>query len=159
MAVNNLWVRLKPRNEKKGQLLRRYSAFGMRFDEKLGWYVVAGVIELSDGRKVDVAEYLRSVRNDNDDPDSPLAFDVMSETEARALDEKERKAAEMRATAVDARAMRPPVDMTTADLSPQPPPEAVAREVVPGVTNDEPSLAQPVRRRPRRAGSKKTAAA
>lgn len=155
-AVDSLWVRLKPRNEKKGIVLRRYSAFGMRFDEKLGWYVVPATISLSDGRKVNVREYLGSVRNDNDDPDSPLAFDVMNEKDARALDAKERKDAEQRASAIDARPMAP-VDMTTADLRSEMP-ASVEREQVPGVGDSE-SLAQPVRRRPRRAAGKKTEAA
>lgn len=138
---DKLWVRLKPRNEKKGIKLRRYMAFGMRFDEENGWYIVPARIELSDGRKVDVARYLRSIRNDNEDADSPLAFDVMTEQEARDLDARERKAAELRATAVDARPLKP-VDMTTADLSPP------ADDSIAGV-EQAPALAQPVRRRGR----------
>jgi hypothetical protein len=153
-TTSNLWVRLKPRNEKRGIKLRRYSAFGMRFDEKMGWYIVPATIDLSDGRRINVADYLSNVRNDNDDLDSPLAFDVMSEKEARSLDEKERKAAQLRATAVEARPIQP-VDMTSADL--RPPPEDTSIERTVGVENDEPHLAQPVRgRRPRAA--KKTAA-
>ncbi len=143
MAEESLWVRIKPRNEKKGLKIRRYLAFGMRFDEPLGWYKVPREIELSDGRKVNVAEYLSNVRNDNEDPDSPLAFDVMTEKEARSLDAKERKAAELRATAVDARPVRP-VDMTAADLS-APPPE-VEEETTPGISNTKGGgLSQPVR--------------
>lgn len=150
-ALDSLWVRLKPRNEKKGILLRRYSAFGMRFDEKLGWYVVPAMINLSDGRKVNVREYLSHVLTDNDNPDSPLAFDVMTEQEARALDAKERKAAEQRASAIDARPMSP-VDMTTADLR-HDLPASVERERVAGVS-DSGSPEQVVRRRPRRAAKK-----
>ncbi len=113
---SHLWVRIKPYNEKRGQKIRRYMAFGMRFEESLGWYKVPAEIELADGRVIDTGAYLRGVRNDNDDPESALAFDVMTETEARKLDEEEKKAAELRAKAVDARPVRP-VDMTTADLS------------------------------------------
>ncbi len=154
MAEDNLWVRIKPRNEKKGLKIRRYLAFGMRFDESLGWYKVPKSIDLSDGRRVDVAEYLSNVRNDNDDQDSPLAFDVMSEKDARSIDAKERKAAELRATALDPRPVRP-VDMTSAELNSSP---THAEERIPGVSNDEPHLSQPIRPRRGRPPKSKTAA-
>lgn len=148
MESQNIWVRIKPRNEKKGLKIRKYLAFGMRFEEQLGWYKVPPSIELSDGRVVDTKEYLSNVRNDNDDPDSPLAFDVLTEQEARALDSKERKAAELRAHAVDARPLHP-VDMTTADLNAPSLP-----------SGDEPlperELSEPMR--PRRGRPPKTAA-
>lgn len=121
MDEDVLWVRLKPYNEKKGYKLKRYLAFGLRFDEPEGWYKVRKTITLTaaeGSRIVDLGAYLRSVRNDNDDPDSPLAFDVMTEAEAKQLDADERKAAELRAKATDARPMRSVGgDMTTADLN------------------------------------------
>jgi len=78
-----MFARLKPFNPKRGYKVRRYSVFGIRFDHDKGWY------------KVDpnVAEYLKTVHCDNNDPDSPLAFDVCTEVEARDLVEAERKAA------------------------------------------------------------------
>jgi hypothetical protein len=112
-----LWVRIKPRNEKRGLKLRRYMAYGMRFLESEGWYKVGRWVEMADGTKKDVGAYLRQVRNDNDDPDSPFAFDVMSEAEARSLDAEERKRAEERVSAIDARPVRP-AEMTSADLRP-----------------------------------------
>jgi hypothetical protein len=117
----------------------------MRFDEALGWYKVPAKIELSDGRVVDVATYLGSVRNDSDDLDSPLAFDVMNEKEARKLDAQERKAAELRATALEARPVKS-VDMTTADLN-GPAEGEDASEGVAGVSSKEALLSQPVRPR------------
>jgi hypothetical protein len=149
MEQSTLWVRLKPRNERKGIKLRRYLAFGMRFDESAGWYKVPTKIELSDKRIVDVGKYLSNVRNDNDDPESPLAFDVMTEKDARNLDAEERKAKEVRATAVEARPVKP-VDMTTADLNspPQEEHEVAEDEGTPGLAKQA-VLAQPVRRRGR----------
>jgi len=78
-----MFARLKPFNPKRGYKVRRYSVFGIRFDHDKGWY------------KVDpnVAEYLKTVHCDNNDPDSPMAFDVCTEGEARELVEAERKAA------------------------------------------------------------------
>lgn len=78
-----MYVRLKPYNPKRGYKVKRYSVFGIRFDHDRGWY------------KVDqnVATYLKTVHVDNNDPDSPLAFDVCTEHDAREIVEKERKAA------------------------------------------------------------------
>jgi hypothetical protein len=149
---SQLWVRLKPRNEKKGIKLRRYLAFGMRFDEASGWYIVDSTLVLQDGRQVNVGEYLRNVRNDNEDEDSPLAFDVMTEQEARALDARERKAAEVRATAMDARPVLPSA-MTSADLGPLP--AKVTARSTPGISNGPEELAKPARPRGR---PKRTAA-
>lgn len=145
MDEDVLWVRLKPYNEKKGYKLKRYLAFGLRFDEPEGWYKMRRTITLASpegNRDVDLGAYLRSVRNDNDDLDSPLAFDVMSEAEARQLDADERKAAELRAKAQDARPVRTvggDMTMTTRDLN-----GAEAEEPV------DTAVAVPVKRRPGR---------
>ena len=102
-----VWARIKPRDERKGRKLRNWhTAFGMHFSEEQGWYIVPRYIDLVDGRRIDVADYLSRVRNDNENPDSPLAFDVMSEKEALQLDEKERKAAEERVRPKDARPVK-----------------------------------------------------
>ncbi len=92
-------VRLKPFSKKKSCLLRRYTYRGIRFDCHRGWYRVTG----------EVADYLRSVRQIPGDEDSPLAFDVCTESEAKAIDQKEADAsrqvtpAEKATTVVEAR--------------------------------------------------------
>ena len=45
-------VRLKPHDPKKGHVIRRYTAFSIRFEEARGWYKVAD----------EVAAYLGTVR-------------------------------------------------------------------------------------------------
>jgi len=109
-----IFVRIKPRNERKGIRMRRYRVFGMQFVEATGWYKVSRFVtaEVS-GREqlVDTKEYFSNVRN-TDNEDSPLAFDVCTEAEARAIDEAERKAAEPKRKSAD------PVDLTTADVRP-----------------------------------------
>lgn len=74
-------VRLKPYNPKRGHLLRRYTVFGIRFECEKGWY------EVDD----DIAIYLKTVHQDNNDPDSKDAFDVCTLDEAKELDRKERR--------------------------------------------------------------------
>ena len=108
-------VRLKPHDPKKGHVIRRYTAFGVRFDEARGWYKVSD----------EVAKYLATVHQRPGDEDSPHAFDVCTEDEAKAIEAAEKKKAEERARAAepnvaDARDLsaRAP-DLTTADL-PQP---------------------------------------
>lgn len=112
--ANEIWVRLKPRNERRGIVLQRFAIYGMRFEEKRGWYIVPATLEMADGSTVDIAAKLRKIRNDNEDPDSPLAFDVMTAEEAKKLDADERKAAIERVAAVDARPLKA-VDITPTD--------------------------------------------
>lgn len=87
-------VRLKPFNGKQ-HVLRTYNVFGIKFEEKKGWY------EVDD----DVAEYLAGVKQFQDGADADLsanAFDVVdSREEAEEIDERE-KARAARNTAVNA---------------------------------------------------------
>jgi hypothetical protein len=79
----NMLVRLKPHDPKKGLLLKQYTYQGIRFQAGRGWYRV--------NRKV--AAYLEGVHSIPGDEDTPLAFEVCTPDEARAMDEKDRKAA------------------------------------------------------------------
>jgi len=102
--MDSLLVRIKPRDLHRGHVLRRFVYLGIRFEEGKGWYRVAQ----------DVGEYLRGVRQRAGAPHSPLAFDVCTEAEARALDEQEAEANKParpadRAREVAAREGPPPV--------------------------------------------------
>lgn len=105
-------VRLKPHDPKKGHVIRRYTAFSIRFEEARGWYKVAD----------EVAAYLATVHQVPGDEDAPLAFDVCSEEEAQRLETAEKKKAEERARAAEPNVAQPydvsvrAGDMTTADL-------------------------------------------
>ena len=81
-----LFVRLKAHEPKRGHVLRCYCLGGVKFNEAHGWYRVPA----------DVGEYLRDVRQTADDVTSPLAFDVCSEAEAQALDTREQEEKERR---------------------------------------------------------------
>jgi len=76
--MDMLLVRLKPYDPHRGHVLRRFTYRGIKFADERGWY------------RVDkgIAEYLRGVRQVPGDKHSPLAFDVCTEAEARALDER-----------------------------------------------------------------------
>jgi len=82
-------VRLKPYDPKRGHVLRRYTAFGVRFDESRGWYRVSD----------EVAAYLASVHEQPGLDYTPLAFDVCTEEEALAVEAREKKEQEERAVA------------------------------------------------------------
>ncbi|ACY15400.1 hypothetical protein Hoch_2878 [Haliangium ochraceum DSM 14365] len=69
-----MFVRLKPFAPERGHVLRRYNCRGLRFREAGGWQRVP----------LDVAAYLRGVRQQPGDPRSPLAFDVCGELGADA---------------------------------------------------------------------------
>lgn len=73
-------ARLKPYNKKKGCLIRRFTVFGVRFQEERGWYKVDD----------EVAAYLQTVHQDNNDPDSTMAFDVCTQDEAEAMESEEK---------------------------------------------------------------------
>lgn len=71
-----LWVRLRP--DKRGLYpTKRYMTAGMLFEANGGWYMI------SEAR----AEELREIHV-NDDPDAPLLFDVVTQDEAKDIDEK-----------------------------------------------------------------------
>jgi hypothetical protein len=105
-------VRIKPYDPNRGRLVRRYTAFSTRFDEKRGWYRVGD----------DVAQYLSTVHQVAGDEDSPLVFDVCTEEQAREIEEADRRRAQERAQAVAPNVARPndtsTSGLTTADLVP-----------------------------------------
>lgn len=118
--MEELLVRLKPLNERKGHNLKVYMVEGARFNVERGWYRVPA----------DFGERLRDVHQDHYDEESPFAFDVCTEEQARKLEEKERRELmNERATVsqpstvqrVSPRkhdVVRGGGDMTTADLNP-----------------------------------------
>lgn len=118
---NILLVRLRPYAPRQGFVMRRYSAFGIRFEEGRGWYEVPRSI----------GEYLKTVHEAAENPGSPLAFDVCTREGARQLEETEKRLSETAVAAANAPritrltpAMRSTLpqpkpisaDLTTADL-------------------------------------------
>ncbi len=89
--MDTLLVRLKPHDPRRGHKLRRYTYRGIKFQEERGWYRV----------DKDVADYLREMRQAATDEHAPLAFDVCTADEAKALDSKEKDDATARKTAAD----------------------------------------------------------
>ena len=77
--MKTLLVRLKKRDPRRAHVLRRFVYKGARFEEGKGWYRVSE----------EVGEHLKTVRQRAGDEHSLLAFDVCTEAQARALDEKE----------------------------------------------------------------------
>ena len=107
--MENLLVRLKPHDPRRGYKLRRYTYRGIKFQEERGWYRV----------DKDVADYLRDVRQVPSDEHAPLAFDVCTADEAKALDSKEKDDATARKTANDDIKLSEPRSddaVTTSDL-------------------------------------------
>ena len=89
--METLFVRLKPYDPRRGNVLRRYTYRGIKFHEERGWFRVP----------MDVADYLRAVHQVPGDEHSPLAFDCCTEAEAKSLDAKEKESAVTRKTASD----------------------------------------------------------
>lgn len=81
MAAEKLFARIKPYNPKRGFKIRRYSVFGVLFKVERGWYRIEN----------DMAPYLRTVRQDNSDPDSKPAFDVGNEADVKRITDLERR--------------------------------------------------------------------
>ncbi|MGI5865871.1 MAG: hypothetical protein ACOX6T_27965 [Myxococcales bacterium] len=107
--MDTLLVRLKPYDPRRGHVLRRYTYAGIKFQEERGWYRVEKA----------VAEYLRNVREVPSDRYSPLAFDVCTEAEAKALEAAETEASKVKRSATDDLKVvpaRPAAAMTTDDL-------------------------------------------
>jgi hypothetical protein len=109
--METMLVRLKSFDPRRGNVLRRYTYAGIKFHQERGWYRV----------NKDVAAYLRTVHQVAGDEVSPLAFDVLTEDDAKALEAREEADAKVRRTATDdiqlseARSE----SVTTGDLSPR----------------------------------------
>ena len=89
--METLLVRLKPHDSRRGHVLRRYTYLGIKLHQERGWYRVA----------TEVAEYLRGVHQVASDEYSPLAFDVCTDEEAKALDTREETETKVRRAAAD----------------------------------------------------------
>ena len=118
--METLLVRLKPYDPRRGQVLRRYTYAGIKFQEERAWYRV----------EAPVAEHLRAVRQVPTDEHAPLAFDVCTEAEAKALEAMESDAAKFKRSATDDLKVvpaRPTGTVTTEDL-PKPGPAPAATD-------------------------------
>ncbi|MEO1335611.1 MAG: hypothetical protein AAFV29_08195, partial [Myxococcota bacterium] len=81
-------MRLKPYDPRRGHLLRRFTYRGIKFQGARGWFRVPK----------DVADYLSRVHQVAGNPDTPLAFDVYTDEEARAVEAKEEATAHPKAS-------------------------------------------------------------
>jgi len=89
--VESMLVRLKPYDPRRGHVLRRYTYSGVKIHEERGWHRVSKA----------VAEYLKTVKQVAADEYSPLAFDVCTDDEAKALDVREEVETKVRRSATD----------------------------------------------------------
>jgi hypothetical protein len=89
--MDTMLVRLKPFDPRRGHVLRRFTYAGVKIHEERGWHRVSN----------QVADYLRGVRQVNGDEYSPLAFDVCTDEEAKALDAREEVETKVRRSATD----------------------------------------------------------
>jgi hypothetical protein len=108
--MDTMLVRLKPYDPRRGFVLRRFTYAGIKFHEERGWYRVDKA----------VADYLCTVHESPDRDFTPLAFDVCTEEEAKAIDAREESESRVRRTpseAVSFTAARAPGAVTSGDLA------------------------------------------
>lgn len=124
-------VRLKRHDPRRRHVLRSYmhGPSGKRFEEKRGWYVVPG----------ELAAKLAKVRQIESEDESPLAFDICTLAEAKAIDAREKVITERRAAAADAN------DLTSSDVADG---RRRAADVAGEVAPEEKTVAAPLRRAP-----------
>lgn len=89
--METMLVRLKPYDPRRGNVLRRFTFRGIKFHEERGWYRV----------EAPVAEYLRGVHQVPTDQFSPLAFDVCTEADAKALEATQAEETKVKRSAAD----------------------------------------------------------
>lgn len=95
--METVLARLKDYDKRRGLVLRCYTYKGIKFLPERGWIRVSK----------EVGDYLRAVRSEPRDPNSPLAFDVCTDDEARALEAAEKRDAETRQNATADIALTP----------------------------------------------------
>ncbi len=111
--METMLVRLKPYDPRRGHVLRRFTYAGVKIHEERGWHRVTK----------QVADYLRGVRQVANDEYSPLAFDVCTDEEAKALDTREEVESKVRKSATDDVRLSPARNegvLTTAQLAEPP---------------------------------------
>jgi hypothetical protein len=89
--MESVLVRLKPYDPRRGYVLKRFVYDGIAFHQERGWYRVIKT----------VGDYLRGVREVAHDPNSPLAFDVATDEQAKALEAQEEAESKVRRGATD----------------------------------------------------------
>lgn len=107
--ADKMLVRLKPYEPKRRHVIQSYThaPSGLQFLAARGWYRV----------DASLAAYLKTVPQIENDPDSPMAFDVVTEDQGKQLDEREARSKEQRASASNPTDLdHTPHDLTTADL-------------------------------------------
>jgi hypothetical protein len=107
--ADKMLVRLKPYDPKRRHVMQSYThaPSGLRFEAARGWYKV----------DASIAAYLKTVAQIENDPDSPLAFDVMTDDQALEVDEREEVQKQQKASAANPNELdQTPSDLTTADL-------------------------------------------
>lgn len=78
-----MYVRIRPYDKRRGQLVRRYVYGGVKFEVDKGWYQTDDVI----------AEYLKTVLTFPENPDSKPVFDVSDQIGAEKIAKEEYEAA------------------------------------------------------------------
>lgn len=90
MARQSMYIRLKPHNPRRGHVLRRFCFKGKVFHVGR-WYKVSEAF----------AQQVSELHQKHYDEDSPYAFDVATEAQARAIEAKERAKEEAERKKVD----------------------------------------------------------
>ena len=124
------FVRIRPYDKRRGQLVRRYVYGGFKFLGDHGWY------EVDD----EIAAYLKTVRTFPEDPDSKPVFDVSDQDGAKkiALAEYEETHPDRKITEAIAGAQK----VTTADLVGVPEKKAPVETVEPVKAPEEPEASK-----------------
>ncbi len=105
--METVLVRLRPCDPRCGHVLRQFTYAGIRIQEESGWHRVSK----------EVAEYLRTVRQAPTEPNSPLAFDVCIDDEAKAEDTKdESELTPVRAEPIEASEPNSPQDPVAGEI-------------------------------------------
>lgn len=146
-GAKEIWVRIRPFNPQRKRFRKRHATwFGITIYEERGWCRVPEKITHG-GKTIDVGEYMRGVRQFDQDPDSELVFDVCTKEEAQALERREKKALEEKNTADNAAkigGVENPVNMLRIEPT-------VAGDDDEDVNLTAPTPAKPKRGRPARA--------
>jgi len=140
------FVRIRPYNKARGQLVRRYVYGGFRLEADHGWY------EVDD----EIADYLEKVLTFPDDPDSKPVFDVKDKEGAENLAREEYEAANPERKIAEAVAGRQKV--TVDDLDSDTKAKAKAKAASPKGKKEKPAKEAGEPKAPEASAKTKTAA-
>lgn len=84
----DIYVRIHRHKKPNYPHIKNFMIYNLRFTEDGGWYKLKSTIKFA-GEIIDLRGHLEGLNHDNEDPESPPLFDVVTLAEAQRIEKRE----------------------------------------------------------------------